>query len=81
MLGLDMKYGVQNGLEDLNSVLLSESMSKKLFGDADPVGQLLKLDANRDLKVTGVYRDLPKNSSFSEAQYFSCFRHWDTLLY
>jgi len=71
MLGLDMKFGVQNGLEDINSIMLNETMSQKLFGDENPVGKLLKLDANRDLKVTGVFRDLPKNSGFSDAQYFS----------
>ena len=71
MLGLDMKFGVQNGLDDINSVMLSETMSEKFFGDRNPVGELLKLDANRELKVTGVYRDLPKNSSFSDARFFS----------
>jgi putative ABC transport system permease protein len=71
MFSLKMNYGVQNGLKDMNSILLSESLAKKLFGDVDPTNQVVSMDAKMELKVTGVYEDLPKNSEFSEATYFA----------
>ncbi len=70
MLGLDMLYGTQDGLKDLRSIMLSESFSKKLFGDENPLNKTVKIDGGADLIVGGVYKDLPKNSRFSEATYF-----------
>jgi putative ABC transport system permease protein len=71
MFGLRMKAGIQNGLADLKSILLSESLARKIFGDADPINQLVTMDAKWELKVTGIYEDLPKNSTFAEASYFA----------
>jgi putative ABC transport system permease protein len=45
-----------------NEVLLTESTAKRYFGDKDPMGQRLKLQARQDLLVTGVLKDLPENS-------------------
>lgn len=44
------------------SIVLSESMAHKYFSDKNPVGQVLTLDNNADLKVTGVTKDAPSNS-------------------
>lgn len=44
------------------SVVLTESMKRKYFGDSDPVGQMLKINNQYDYTVTGVIRDLPENS-------------------
>jgi ABC-type antimicrobial peptide transport system permease subunit len=55
----------------MKSILLSESLGKKLFGDNDPLNQVVVMDARSDLVVTGVYEDLPKNSEFAEAAYFA----------
>ena len=44
------------------SVLLSESAARKLFGDADPMGQVIRFKDHLDLKVTGILRDLPEQS-------------------
>ncbi|MEQ1584632.1 MAG: ABC transporter permease [Cyclobacteriaceae bacterium] len=71
MLTLKMIKGTRQGLKDMKSVLLSESVAKKLFGDADPINQVVMMDAKWDLKVTGVYEDLPKNSTFNDASYFA----------
>ncbi len=49
-------------LDEPFSVLLSESAVRKLFGDADPMGQVIRFKDHLDLKVTGVLRDLPKQS-------------------
>jgi putative ABC transport system permease protein len=55
----------RTALRETGSVVLSESEARKYFGNANPVGQTLTL-INRgqtiDHRVTGVMRDLPKNS-------------------
>lgn len=54
-------------LANPNSIVLSASIAKKVFGDLDPVGQ--RLDAmdegrNAPYVVTGILRDIPGNSHF-----------------
>lgn len=50
-------------LNDPKSVVLSESISKKYFGDDDPMGKTITARENESYKVTGIFYDLPKNSS------------------
>lgn len=50
-------------LAEPNSVLITASTAKKLFGNANPLGKSIKYDNRRDLKVTAVIEDLPKNQS------------------
>ncbi|MBS1488084.1 MAG: ABC transporter permease [Bacteroidetes bacterium] len=64
MLTLHMLKGTREGLKDPHSILLSESVAKAFFGDADPLGQLMRIDNQADVKVTGVYEDLPHNTFF-----------------
>jgi putative ABC transport system permease protein len=46
-----------------NSVLITESTARKLFGNQNPIGQSIKYDNRKFLKVTAVIEDLPKNQS------------------
>jgi putative ABC transport system permease protein len=65
MLSFKMLKGDNNSLNDPSAIMLSESTAKSYFGNADPVDQLMKVDNNQVVKVTGVYADLPQNSSFA----------------
>lgn len=71
MLSLNMIEGTRKGLKDMKTIFLSESLAKKIFGDADPLNQVVTMDAKWDLEVTGVYEDLPTNSTFNDASYFA----------
>lgn len=51
-------------MADPHSIVITESMSKALFGDEDPINKLIKVDNEHELKVTGILKDLPTNSSF-----------------
>ncbi|TAE18798.1 MAG: ABC transporter permease, partial [Bacteroidetes bacterium] len=62
-------YEIQVGLKDPYSILLSESVAKAYFGDANPMDKIIKLDNKYDVKVTGVYEDLPQNSSLRDMSY------------
>ena len=53
-----------NAFKQLHSVVINETMSKKFFGDADPIGKALKVNNEQDYIVTGVFKDLPKNSTY-----------------
>jgi putative ABC transport system permease protein len=60
-----VKGNVRTALKQVNGVLISESMAKKYFADADPIGQHLAVDANDYLvEVVGVFKDVPRNSHF-----------------
>lgn len=46
------------------NVIVSQSTAKKYFGDANPIGKLIRQD-NQEFTVSAVVRDLPKQSHFS----------------
>jgi putative ABC transport system permease protein len=52
----------KTALEGKHNLVLTKSMAKKYFGDADPVGQALNINAKQDYVVTGVVEDIPSNS-------------------
>ncbi|MCC6917819.1 MAG: ABC transporter permease [Alphaproteobacteria bacterium] len=45
-----------------NTLVISERIAKKYFGDEDPVGKTVTLDEKFPLEVTGVMADVPANS-------------------
>ena len=71
MLSFRMRYGNWNGLQDPSSIFIDESVAQSLFGDQDPIGQTIKIGNAIDLKITGVYEDLPITSAFYEAEFFA----------
>ncbi|CAN5133945.1 hypothetical protein BH09BAC4_BH09BAC4_26670 [soil metagenome] len=66
LLTLTMLKGTRSGLTEPNSVLLSESVAKALFADADPLGKAIKIGNKYTVQVRGVYKDVPPNSAFKE---------------
>lgn len=76
MLTLKMVRGNRAGLKDPYSILLSRSTAESIFGQEDPVGKTLKLDRNHDVKVTGVFEDLPGNTSFQWMQIMMPWELW-----
>ncbi len=51
-------------LKDPYSIVLTESLAKALFGNMDPINQTVRFDDKNEMKVTGVLKDIPNNSSF-----------------
>ncbi|MEJ5147253.1 MULTISPECIES: ABC transporter permease [unclassified Sphingobacterium] len=47
-----------------NNIILTERLSKKIFGDADPLNKTITLDNKEPYQVTGVIADLPSNTDF-----------------
>lgn len=74
LFSLKMIRGTHASLEALNAVVLSESASLAIFGKENPIGKPLKINNKMDAVVTGVYEDLPKNTSFENVKFFA---NWD----
>ncbi len=54
------------------SMVISEKLAGRIFGDEDPVGKTLKIDHADEYLVTAVIRDVPANST----QRFECLVPW-----
>ena len=59
-------------LKQPNSVILTESSAKKLFGNEEPVGKSLLWDNRKPLTVTAIIADPPKNQSLQ----FEALQTW-----
>ncbi len=49
-------------LRQPRSIVLSERLAKKYFGDKDPIGKTISEFDHGDLQVTGVFKEVPDNS-------------------
>ena len=66
LFSLKMLEGVRSALTDPASIILSASTAKAIFGNADPLNQVLLMDNKSNFKVTGVYEDLPDNTTLHQ---------------
>lgn len=67
MFGYAMRHGDPvTALAKPNTAVISEKYARMYFGDADPLGKMIRLkddDYNDELcEVTGVFKDLPENT-------------------
>lgn len=65
----------ETSLETDKDIILTESMAVKLFGKADVVGQLVRIDNQRDAAVRLVVQDPPANTQF-QFDYLVSIKHW-----
>lgn len=62
-------------LKTLNSIVITEKLAKKLFGNGPALHQVIKLGLTDNFTVTGVLKDLPSNTRFD----FEYLLPWDYL--
>lgn len=55
---------LSEALSQPGSVIISDEMAAKYFGDEDPIGKTINYSSQADLLVRGVYEKMPENSSF-----------------
>ncbi|TDX00163.1 ABC-type antimicrobial peptide transport system permease subunit [Dinghuibacter silviterrae] len=77
MLTLHMREGSRRGLSDPHSILLSGGAAERLFGQESALGKTVTIDNTSTVTVTGVYDDLPDNSSFYNTTFIA---PWDLLV-
>jgi len=63
----------ETALVEKFSLVVSESMARKYFGDRDPIGEVLNIDRN-DFTITAVVADIPRNSHMR----FDCLASFDS---
>jgi ABC-type antimicrobial peptide transport system permease subunit len=63
MFTFPLKWGTPSTLSDVNSIILSEEMSVKYFGEENPIGKTILVKFNeqtgKEFKVTGVAAKFP----------------------
>lgn len=79
IFGIKTMKGTNEGLKNINSLMLSESMAKLFFGNEDPIGKVINLDNKVSLQVTSVFQDFPKNTEFSDMTMIAPFANYISL--
>jgi ABC-type antimicrobial peptide transport system permease subunit len=59
-----LKGDTKTALMDPAAIVLTESLARSLFGDKDPIGQVITIDNRIPVTVTAVLEDVPANSRF-----------------
>jgi len=52
-------------LREVNTVILTKTLARNLFGNEDPINKTVKFDNQESLKVEAVIEDMPDNSSIT----------------
>ncbi len=78
MFSLKMLKGNINALSDPSTILINASLAKTLFGDADPINRMIRLDNKDNYKVAGVFEDLPRNTTLYDAKMFLPWKKYIT---
>jgi putative ABC transport system permease protein len=78
MFSLNILKGNRNALTDPSSIIINSSTAKIFFGNANPIGKIIKLDNKYNFQVAGVYFDFPDNSTLSDATYFLPWKKYIT---
>ena len=70
-----IKGNPATALNDPHSIVLTERLAKKIFGDDDPMGKTIKVENRDNFTVTGIVRDQPNNTRFE----FECLMPFSYL--
>jgi ABC-type antimicrobial peptide transport system permease subunit len=69
MFTFPLKWGTAGSLRDVNSIILSEEMSIKYFGEENPIGESIQMifgkDQRKVFKISGVAKAFPKARTIS----------------
>ncbi|BAV10124.1 ABC-type antimicrobial peptide transport system, permease component [Filimonas lacunae] len=64
MFEFPLLAGNTQSLNDPHSIILTETSAKKLFGNKDPLNEVIQLEGKEVVKVTGILKTLPDNTMF-----------------
>jgi putative ABC transport system permease protein len=82
----------ENVLKEPGNVVLTETTARRYFGNEDPLGKVITLDKQLQLKVSGIAEDVPPNShlnfdlvvpisNFSAADWFQVWNNNNLFTY
>jgi ABC-type antimicrobial peptide transport system permease subunit len=78
MFSVRLLKGNINALSDPSTILINASLAKTLFGDADPINKVIRLDNKDNYKVAGVFEDFPHNTSLYSSKLFLPWKKYIT---
>ncbi len=78
MFTLKMLEGNRNSLKDRSSILISQSVAKALFGNENALNKVISLDDKTVFKVSGVYEDLPHNTTLHDVAFIGPWEYYIT---
>ncbi len=84
VFGQNLVHGdINTALREPNTIVLTESLSQKIFGNENPLGRSIQIfrDRSTNATVVGVIKDLPQNSHF-KINYllsYTTMRNWDAI--
>lgn len=75
---LKMLKGKSDAIKDPSSIIISASTARAFFGNADPMTKVLQLNNMDNVKVAGVYADLPENTTLAGMAFIGCWDRYAT---
>lgn len=48
-----------------NTIIISEKLARKYFGEEDPMGRSVLIERDKSYKITGVTKDIPANATLT----------------
>lgn len=75
------KGNAKNALSNPYTVMLSEEKARKYFGEEDPMDKTIRIFDQYNLKVTGVYKEMPSNMHFHAGMLISFPSLKDSSMY
>jgi putative ABC transport system permease protein len=66
-------------LSEPNTMLISDKIAEKYFGNENPTGKILKLNGNEVFKIVGVFKSQPSNMHF-DADILLSYINWENQL-
>ncbi|RYU96112.1 ABC transporter permease [Emticicia agri] len=64
---------------DPTSVIISQKTASALFGTENPINQIVNFNNKGNLKVVGVYKNFPENSTFRNVDFYADFEAFATM--
>jgi putative ABC transport system permease protein len=59
-----LEGNIQTSLSTPRSMVVTEKFAKKLFGNEDAMGKVVRIDSNANFIISGVLKNLPNNTIF-----------------
>jgi putative ABC transport system permease protein len=75
VFSMNMISGDRNALKTPQSMLLSETLAKALFGSTDVVGKVVTIINDMPVTISGVFEDFPFNSTFKNVNFLGSWAH------
>ena len=75
----------KNFIKDLHTIIISESIAEKFFGDENPIGKTLTFNQDKQYIVNGIFEDFPESTHINAKiianietieDYQGCMNNW-----